>query len=85
MSTATTILASIDTQIALLVDDPNEIVSYKIGNKQVSKSDKMEWLLKAREKYQKIVEVEPYEDIKHVALDFDEFGADESELIGDEL
>jgi hypothetical protein len=85
VSTPTAILTAIDTQIAAIVADPDDIVSYRIGDKQVSKSEKMEYLLKAREVYQKIVEKEPYEDIRHIALDFDEFGIDESELIGDEV
>lgn len=85
MSTVTDMLAAIDTAIAAIVADPEGIVSYKIGDKSVSRKDKLAGLLKAREVYQERAENEPYEDIKHIALDFDEFGVDESELIGDEL
>lgn len=84
MSAVTDMLAAIDVKIAVIVADPDDIVSYKIGEKSVSRKDKLEGLLKAREAYQTLAEKEPYEDIRHVALDFDEFGVDESELIGDE-
>ncbi len=85
MSAVTTILAAIDTAIAACIADTDDIVSYKIGEKSVNKSEKLEWLLKAREQYQEYAEKEPYESIVHVALDFDEFGIDESEYVGDAI
>lgn len=85
MSAVTDILTKIDTKISAILDDPDSIASYRLGDKQVSRSQILERLTVLREKYQALAEKEPYEDIRHVALDFDEFGVDESEYIGDEV
>jgi len=85
MSTVTDILAKIDTKISTILDSPDDIASYKLGQKSVNKSQILEYLLKAREKYQAFAEKEPYEDIRHIALDVNEFGEDISELIGDDM
>jgi len=85
MSAVTDILTKIDTKINAILDDPDSIASYRLGDKQVSRSQILERLTELRKTYQAIAEKEPYEDIRHVALDFDEFGVDESEYIGDEV
>ena len=85
MSTVTDILAKIDTKIDAILDDPDSIASYRLGDKQVSRSEILNTLLEARKTYQELAVTEPYEDIRHLALDFDDFGIDESEYIGDEV
>ena len=83
MSTVTDILAKIDAKISIILDSPDDIASYKLGQKSVNKSQILEYLLKAKETYQALAEKEPYEDIRHIALDVNEFGEDISETIGD--
>lgn len=84
MPTTAEIIARIDTQIYDIINDPSNIQSYRIGDKQVSKVDAIRELRLLRQTYKDIGEDEPYEDIRHIALDFGRFGEDESELIGDE-
>ena len=83
MSTVTDILAKLDSKISAIIDNPDDIASYKLGQKSVNKSEILNTLLKAREKYQALAEVEPYEDIRKIAYDVDEFGKDISEYIGE--
>lgn len=84
MSTVTDMLAAIDAKIATIVASPSDIADYKIGDKTVNRSQILEFLLKARDTYQVLAEKEPYEDIRHIASDFDELGTDISELVGDD-
>jgi len=84
MSTVTDILAKIDAKISAIIDNPDAIASYKIGDKSVAKSQILSTLIKAREQYQKVAELEPYEDVRHIAYDVDAFGNDISEYVGDE-
>ena len=83
MATVSAILAAIDVQINTLIASPDSIADYKIGEKTVNKSQILSTLLKAREIYQKAAVSEPFEEIQHIALDFNEFGVDISELVGD--
>lgn len=83
MSTVTDILAKIDAKISTILDSPDSIADYKIGDKSVSKSQILNTLMKAREHYQKQAESVPYEDVRHIAYDIDEFGDDISEYVGD--
>jgi len=83
MATVSAILSAIDTQINTLIATPDAIADYRIGDKSVSKSQILSTLLKAREVYQKAAESEPYEEVQHIALDFDTFGIDISEYVGD--
>ena len=83
MSTVTEILATLDTKIAAIIANPDDIASYKFGQKSVNKSEILNTLLKARAQYQALAEVEPYEDIRKIAYDVDEFGDDISEYIGE--
>lgn len=83
MSAVTDILGKIDTKISAILDSPDEIADYKLGDKMVAKHQILDTLIKARAQYQKLAEVEPFEDIRHIALDYDEFGVDISELVGD--
>ena len=77
-------LAAIDAKIAAVIASPSDIADYKLGDKTVNRSQILEFLLKARETYQTLAEKEPYEDIRHIASDFDELGTDISELVGDD-
>jgi len=45
MSTVTDILAKIDTKISIILDSPDDIASYKLGQKSVNKSQILEYLL----------------------------------------
>ena len=84
MAAVDDILAKIDTNIDLILDDYDSIADYKIGQKSVARHQVLDTLLKARDKYQELAEKEPYESIDHVAMDITEFGEDISELIGDD-
>lgn len=84
MSTVTDILARIDAKIYALINDPDSIADYRLGEKSVSRSQILERLTKLRDTYQELAEKEPYEDIRHIAMDYGDFGQDLSELIGDE-
>lgn len=84
MSTVTDILARIDAKIYSIIDDPDSIADYKLGQKSVSRSQILQRLTTLRETYQKLAESEPYEDIRHIASDYGDFGEDLSELIGDQ-
>jgi len=83
VATPASIIAAIDAKVAAVIADPDAIASYRIGDKQVSRSEILEYLLKAREVYSKANVQTPAEDIRHFAFDFDEFGREESEYIGD--
>ena len=83
MATIADILADIETQIHTIVNDPDEIVSYRVGDLTVNRKDKLEMLLAARREYQALAVSEPYEHIAHVAWDYDDFGQLERELVGD--
>lgn len=85
MSAVTDMLAALDAKIATIIASPDDIASYKFGQKSVNKSEILNTLLKARAQYQAFAEVEPYEDIRHVALGVDEFGVDISEYIGETI
>lgn len=76
MSTET-LIAAIDVKIAALVENPE--VSYKIGDKSVSASDKLKQLIELR----KILVANPDADLSLVAFDYDisEFGSDDSQEV----
>ena len=84
MASVAEIIARIDDKIYAILADPDDIADYQIGDVRVAKSQILTKLEALREKYQKLAEEEPFEDVRHIALDFGEFGEDESELIGDE-
>lgn len=85
MATPAEIVAKIDTKISAILDDPNTIASYRIGNKSVSRAEILRELRATRETYQTLMEKTPYEDIRHVAYDLDDFGQEVAEYIGDDL
>ena len=85
MASVTTILAQIDTMVSNLLADSASVTTYRIGGKSVNKTEALLALGSMREKYDKINKETPYEDIRHVAFDYDEFGREVSERIGDEL
>lgn len=84
MPSISTIIANIDESINTLVQDFDSIIDYQMGDKKVEKTKALDMLLKARQYYRDMEEKTPYEDIKHIAYDFGDFGQDESEYIGDE-
>uniref|UniRef100_A0A6M3L5A6 Uncharacterized protein n=1 Tax=viral metagenome TaxID=1070528 RepID=A0A6M3L5A6_9ZZZZ len=76
-------ISTIDAQLATLMAAPSSIVDYKIGQKSVSGSQKVESLLKMREVYQKLLDAFPAEGFQRLALDTDEYGEDQTEYLGD--
>lgn len=79
------IISALDTQILAIINDPDGISDYKIGDKTVNRSKKLDYLLKTRETYQKFANSEPYENVQQIALEYDEFGQDTSEYHGEDL
>ena len=78
------LITKIDAKIEALLDDSSNVGNYKIGDKRVDKGDYLNILMNSREKLQKMdQESAPYEDVREIALDIDEFGIDNSEYIGD--
>ncbi len=84
MATVTEIITRLDTRIYELLDDVSNITTYRLGDKAVNKTEALEALTKLRDKYQAIANEEPYEDIRHIAFDFTDFGEEVIEFIGDE-
>ena len=83
MASVSDIISRIDDKIYDLINDVNNITSYTIGGKSVSKTEALNALRSLRETYQKLELETPYENIEHIAFDLDRFGADNSEYIGD--
>ena len=78
-STATDIQAridAIDTQIDALIADPDAMVSYRMGAKEVSRSEKLDGLLRLREHYVRVLAGIPSESLDSVALEISPFGED---------
>ena len=85
MATVAQIISRIDNKIYDLIDNPGDIASYRIGDKQVNRNQILQELRKLREAYVKIDQETPYEDIRHIAMDFSEFGEELIEFVGDEV
>lgn len=83
MATPAEIVARIDEKIYTIINDPDSIASYKMGDKSVNRSEILQRLTTLRETYQTLMEKTPYEDIRHIAFDLDDFGQEVSEIIGD--
>ena len=84
MATTYELIAKINLKIETLLDDTSNVGNYKIGDKSVSKGSFLDSLISAKEKLQAMGQAEtPYEDIREIATDINEFGEDNSEYIGD--
>ena len=84
MATASELIAKIDLKISALLDDSSNVGDYKIGDKSVSKGSFLDSLMNSRAKLIKMdQDSTPYEDIREIAIDINEFGEDKSEYIGD--
>jgi len=84
MATASELIAKIDLKISALLDDSSNVGNYKIGDKRVDKGSFLDSLMNSRAKLMKMdQDSTPYEDIREIATDINEFGKDESEYIGD--
>ena len=83
MATPTELIAKIDIRIAEILDDDNMIGNYKIGDKKVDRASYYKFLIDSRKSLMEQAQDEPYEDIREIAYDIDEFGVDNSEYIGD--
>jgi len=78
------LITKIDIKIEALLDDTSNVGNYKIGDKSVSKGDYLDSLISSRGKLQAMSQSEtPYEDIREIATNINEFGEDDSEYIGD--
>lgn len=85
MATPAEIVSRIDEKVYTILADPDSIASYRLGNKSVSRSQVLDQLRQLRETYQAIAEKTPAEDIRQVAFDLDDWGVEESEVVGDSL
>jgi hypothetical protein len=83
MATPAELIAKIDISIAAILDDPNMLGDYKIGDKAVSRGAYYKYLIESRKELMEQAQNEPYEDIREIAYDINEYGVDESEYIGD--
>lgn len=85
MATPTELIAKIDLKIAAILDDTgsNGLGNYKIGDKKVDVGDYLEILNNMRKSLIAQAQDEPYEDVRAIAFDINEFGIDDSEYIGD--
>ena len=78
------LITKIDIKIEALLDDTSNVGNYKIGDKSVSKGDYLDSLISSRGKLQAMSQSgTPYEDIREIATNINEFGEDDSEYIGD--
>jgi len=80
---ASDMVATIDALITDLLADFANITTYKMANKEVEKTEALRALTDLRAQYLAESESEPFEDIRHIAYDFDRLGRDISEYIGD--
>lgn len=83
MPSLTDIITRLDEKIYALIDDVDNVTTYRLGDKTVNKTEMLQALTALRDKYALLAEKEPYEDIRHVALDYGDFGEEEIEFIGD--
>ena len=83
MATPTELIAKIDLRISAILDDTSVVGDYKIGDKKVDVGTYLAQLNKMRESLMAQAQDEPYEDVREIAYDIDEFGIDNSEYIGD--
>ena len=83
MATPTELIAKIDTRIEAILDDSNVVGDYKIGDKKVDVGTYLAQLNTMRKSLMAQAQDEPYEDVREIALDINEFGIDDSEYIGD--
>lgn len=83
MATPTELIAKIDIRIAAILDDSNVVGDYKIGDKRVDVGEYLEILNNMRKSLMAQAQDEPFEDVREMALDINEFGIDDSEFIGD--
>ncbi len=78
------LITLIDAKIKALLEDTSNVCNYRIGDKRVAKCDYLDSLIQSRGKLQAMDQDEtPYEDIREIATDIDQFGDDNSEYIGD--
>ena len=84
-------ITAIDASIKIITDalgstgtNAASFTKYKIGDKEVDGSQKLEQLLKTRELYQKLLDELPSEKPQNVDYDVRLSGRDDTELQGDE-
>ena len=80
---ASDMVTKIDALIDDLLDNFANITTYRMSNKEVDKTEALRALTDLRAQYLAESEREPFEDIRHIAYDFDDLGRDTSEYIGD--
>jgi len=85
MATPAELIAKIDLKIATILDDSGVVGNYKIGDKKVDVGDYLEILNNMRKSLIAQGQDEPFEDVREIAFDIDEFGIDNSEYIGDAI
>jgi len=83
MATPAELIAKIDLRISAILDDTSVVGDYKIGDKAVDVGTYLAQLNKMRESLMAQAQDEPFEDVREMAYDINEFGIDNSEYIGD--
>lgn len=83
MATPVELIAKIDIKIAAMLDDTNIVGNYHIGDKKVDAGTYLKILNDMRKSLMEQAQDEPFEDVRAIALDINEFGIDNSEYIGD--
>ena len=85
MATPTELIAKIDLKIAAILDDTGSggLGNYHIGDKRVDAGDYLKILNETRKSLMAQAQDEPFEDVREIAFDINEFGIDDSEYIGD--
>lgn len=78
-------IAAIDVQLDAIVASPDTAIDYSIGEKRVSKSQKVEWLMKLRQMYVSLRALIPYEAERQLDININIFGDDDSEYLGSEF
>ena len=71
-----TIIDNIDSQLTVLISDPDDMVSYEQGGVRVQKADKVKYLMLMREYYSGLLLKYPAEDVSHFGWEVDKFGDD---------
>lgn len=83
MATPTELIAKIDLKIATILDDTSVVGNYHIGDKRVDVGTYLKTLNDMRKSLMEQAQDEPFEDVRAIAFDINEFGIDDSEYIGD--
>jgi len=80
---ASDLVDKVDALLSDLLDNFNNITTYKIGDKTVEKTQALRELRELRAQLVEDADNTPYEDVEGFAIGYSDFGEDESEYHGD--